>query len=279
MSGLYIDRMSTEALTTRQLAIAELLREERYLPISDLAERFTVTTQTIRRDAAILCDNGLARRLHKGIKSIDFPGTENLAYSQRSMMNALGKREIAELVAELVPADKDVSVSLGIGTTPEQIAAALGRRERLMIATNNLNVAFALSGKRDIRVLVSGGNMRPNDRDFVGIEPIEFFSRYRVDFGITGVGGIDENGDFYDFSAEEVAIRQAILNNCRQRVVVADISKFGRSAPVRGGSLNSVDILVTDLPPPASVQAAAREAGVQLVYNQIKASPRNSTQN
>lgn len=260
--------MTDEMLTFRQLAIADLLREERYLPISDLANRFTVTTQTIRRDAAVLCDNGLARRLHKGIKAVDFPGTENLAYAKRSMLNALAKRDIADLVAELVPADKDVSVSLGIGTTPEQIAVALARRERLMVATNNLNVAFALSGKPDIRVHVSGGQMRALDRDFVGIEPIGFFSQYRVDFGITGVGGIDENGDFYDFSAEEVAIRQAILGNCRQRVVVADTSKFGRSAPVRGGSLNSVDILVIDLPPPPSVQAAARQAGVRLVFRQ-----------
>lgn len=268
--------MSTEALTDRQLAIAELLRQERYLPINILAARFTVTTQTIRRDVGVLCENGLARRLHKGIKAIDFPGTENLAYAQRSMLNALAKREIAELVAKLIPADKDISVSLGIGTSPEQIALSLGRRERLMVATNNLNVAFALSGKRDIRVHVSGGQMRSSDRDFIGMEPVEFFSRYRVDFGITGVGGIDENGDFYDFSAEEVAIRQAILGNCRQRIVVADLSKFGRSAPVRGGSLNSVDILVTDLPPPTSVQAAAREAGVQLVYNQNKALPASS---
>jgi len=271
--------MSTDALTIRQLAIAELLQQERYLPISALADRFTVTTQTIRRDAAVLCDNGLARRLHRGIKAIDFPGTENLAYAQRAMMNALAKREIAELVAELVPADKDVSVSLGIGTTPEQVAMALGRRERLMVATNNLNVALALSGKPEISVHISGGRMRPNDRDFIGLEPVQFFSQYRVDFGITGVGGIDENGDFYDFSAEEIAIRQAILGNCRQRIVVADLSKFGRSAPVRGGSLNSVDILVTDLPPPAGVQAAAREAGVRLVYNQHKTPPVPSIQN
>lgn len=265
--------MNDELLTTRQQAIADLLREERYLPINDLADRFTVTTQTIRRDAAVLCDNGLARRLHKGIKSVDFPGTENQAYAKRAMTNALAKRDIADLVAELVPADKDVSVSLGIGTTPEQIALALGRRDQLMVATNNLNVAFAFGGKTDIRVHVSGGQMRPHDRDFIGIEPVAFFSQYRVDFGITGVGGIDENGDFYDFSAEEVAIRQAILGNCRQRVVVADFSKFGRSAPVRGGSLTSVDILVTDLAPPPSVQAVARDAGVRLVYRQ----PRGST--
>lgn len=254
-----------------------MLREERYLPISDLADRFTVTTQTIRRDAAVLCDNGLALRLHKGIKSVEFPGTENLAYARRAMMNALAKRHIAELVVDLVPSDKDVSVSLGIGTTPEQIAVALSRRDRLMVATNNLNVAFAFGGRPNIRVHVSGGQMRPLDRDFVGIEPVGFFSQYRVDFGITGVGGIDENGDFYDFSAEEIAIRQSILGNCRQRVVVADMSKFGRSAPVRGGSLNSVDILVTDLPPPPSVQAAARQAGVRLVFGQQRSSTIPST--
>ena len=81
--------MNDELLTIRQQAIADLLREERYLPINDLADRFTVTTQTIRRDAAVLCDNGLARRLHKGIKAIDFPGTQNLNYAKRAMLNAL----------------------------------------------------------------------------------------------------------------------------------------------------------------------------------------------
>ena len=153
-----------------------------------------------------------------------------------------------QLTAELVP--DDASVSLGIGTTPEQIAIALSRRTNLLAVTNSLNVATALSGNADIRVHMCGGQMRPHDRDFVGPEAVELFARYRVDFGITGVGGIDEDGNFFDFSAEEVAVRQSILDNCRHRIVVADTTKFGRSAPMRGGSLASVDILITELPAP-----------------------------
>lgn len=262
--------MQDTSLTTRQLAIADLLNEKRYLQIDDLARGFMVTTQTIRRDVAVLCESGLARRLHKGLKAIDFPGTENLNYSKRAILNVLAKRQIAQLVAELVP--DEASVSLGIGTTPEQIAIALSRRSNLLAVTNSLNVASALSGNADIRVHMCGGQMRPYDRDFVGPEAVELFTRYRVDFGITGVGGIDEGGNFFDFSAEEVAVRESILGNCRHRVLVADTTKFGRSAPMRGGSLASVDILVTELPPPESVQEAARAAGVRLIHREPRPS-------
>jgi DeoR family glycerol-3-phosphate regulon repressor len=262
--------MQDNSLTSRQLAIADLLNDKRYLQIDDLARSFMVTTQTIRRDVAVLCESGMARRLHRGLKAIDFPGSENLNYSKRAIMNVLAKREIASLTAELVP--NNSSVSLGIGTTPEQIAIALARRSNLLAVTNSLNVAYALAGHDSIRLHICGGQMRPHDRDFIGPEAVYMFSRYRVDFGITGVGGIDENGNFFDFSAEEVAVRQSILDNCRKRVVVADITKFGRAAPVRGGSLASVDILISELPPPMTVQEAARAAGVQLIHRQPRPS-------
>lgn len=262
--------MQENSLTPRQLAIADLLTEKRSLQIDDLARSFMVTTQTIRRDVAVLCEGGMARRLHKGIKAIDFPGQENLNYSKRAIMNVLAKREIAALTAEFVP--ENASVSLGIGTTPEQIAIALSRRENLLAVTNSLNVAYALAGNPGIRVQMCGGQMRTHDRDFIGADAVDLFARYRVDFGITGVGGIDEQGNFFDFSAEEVAVRQSILDNCRKRIVVADLTKFGRAAPVRGGSLTSVDILVTELPPPMTVQDAARAAGVQLIHLQPRPS-------
>ena len=262
--------MQDNSLTSRQLAIADLLNDKRYLQIDELARSFMVTTQTIRRDVAVLCESGMARRLHKGIKAIDFPGQENLNYSKRAITNVLAKREIAALVADLVP--ENASVSLGIGTTPEQVAIALSRRQTLLAVTNSLNVAYALAGHPGIRIQMCGGQMRPHDRDFIGAESVELFSRYRVEFGITGVGGIDEHGNFFDFSAEEVAVRQSILDNCRTRVVVADLTKFGRATPVRGGSLASVDILVTELPPPPTVQEAARAAGVQLISRQPRPS-------
>ncbi|HEY4201275.1 MAG TPA: DeoR/GlpR family DNA-binding transcription regulator [Devosiaceae bacterium] len=262
--------MHTDTLSSRQLAIADLLNEKRYLQIDELARSFMVTTQTIRRDVAVLCESGMARRLHKGIKAIDFPGNPNLDYSKRAIMNVLAKREIAALAAELVP--EDASVSLGIGTTPEQVAMVLSRRHSLLAVTNNLNVANVLSGHDGIKVHMCGGQMRPHDRDFVGHEAVALFGRYRVDFGITGVGGIDEDGNFLDFSAEEVAVRQSILENSRKRIIVADLSKFGRAAPVRGGSLNAVDILITELPPPPAVQEAARAAGVTMIHREPRPS-------
>ena len=50
----------------RQDQILELVRRRGFVSIDDLAQRFSVTTQTVRRDINELCDEGLLRRYHGG---------------------------------------------------------------------------------------------------------------------------------------------------------------------------------------------------------------------
>jgi DeoR family transcriptional regulator, glycerol-3-phosphate regulon repressor len=248
----------------RRARIAELLAEKGFLQIEDLAEVFAVTPQTIRRDAMALCDSGLAQRTHRGIKTIAFATAENIAYSRRAAINLLAKRKIAALLAAMIPSG--ASVSLGIGTTPEVVARQLLKHRDLFVVTNNLNVAMALSGNSSITVQLCGGRMRNGDRDVLGAQAVELFARHEVDFGVTGVGGIDEGGSFLDFSDDEVSVRQSIIANCRHAVLIADASKFGRAAPVRGGSLTAIKTFVTDTRPADAFVTLAKEYGVSLLY-------------
>ena len=246
--------------TERQAGIVELVRADGFRTIEQLAERFVVTPQTIRRDVNALCDEGLLRRRHGGVE----PALEheNIAYRARKVLNVNDKRKIAALVAREIP--NGASLFFSIGTTPELVANALLQHRDLRIFTNNLNVAYVAATNDSFEVTLIGGRLRNRDRDVLGPEVEAFFNSYKVDYGIFGVGGIDPDGSLLDFDEQEVRARSAILKNARKSYLVADHTKFGRNAVVRGGSLLDVSAFFTDCPPPDHITRIIEKSGVTL---------------
>jgi DeoR family glycerol-3-phosphate regulon repressor len=246
--------------TERQASIVETVRADGFRTIEDLAERFQVTAQTIRRDVNALCEEGLLRRRHGGVE----PALEheNIAYRARKVLHVNEKRKIAALVARHIP--DGASLFFSIGTTPELVASALLQHRSLRIFTNNLNVAYVAATNDSFDVTLIGGRLRNRDRDVLGPEVETFFNSYKVDYGIFGVGGIDPDGSLLDFDEQEVRARSAILANSRQNYLVADHTKFGRNAVVRGGNIAQVSAFFTDTTPPDPIIAMIEKTGVDL---------------
>ncbi|MBR0568134.1 DeoR/GlpR transcriptional regulator [Azoarcus sp. L1K30] len=229
--------------------------------IDALAALFGVTTQTIRRDVNALCDRGLCRRRHGGIDVL--PEGENVAYPARQILDREAKRRIARCVADAVP--ENASLFFGIGTTPEECAHALADRAGLRVMTNNLNVALALRGNPSCELTIAGGRLRKLDCDVIAGEAHGFFSRFSVDIGIYGVGGVAEDGSLLDFNHDEVRMRTELASHCRRRFLVLDHSKFGRGAIVRGGHITEVSCVFTDQAVPSPIAAMLEAAGVALI--------------
>lgn len=247
----------------RQREIAELTRAEGFASVELLARRYGVSPQTIRRDINMLCDRGLVRRLRGGAGIPALPHeSANIAYDDRQVMNLDAKRRIAGMVAEHIP--DGASLSIGIGTTPEQVALALADRRGLSVITNNLNAAMALCRADSNAVTIVGGRLRNRDRDVTGDPAVALFASFKVDFAVFGVGGIDEEGGLLDFDRDEVRAREAMASNARARLLVADHSKFGRNAFARGGDMADMDALFTDRPVPAAFAAMVAASGVAL---------------
>jgi DeoR family transcriptional regulator, glycerol-3-phosphate regulon repressor len=248
-------------LEDRCRIIHRLVIEQGYQSIESLSMRFGVTPQTIRRDVNALCEKGLCRRKHGGIDMI-LVG-ENLAYAARQTMNLEAKRLIARCVAARV--QQGASLFFGIGTTPEQCALALAHHEGLRVMTNNLNAAFALRRNGTCELTVAGGRMRNTDGDVIAGEAHDFFSRFEVDVGIFGVGGVAEDGGLLDFNHDETRMRTTLTEHCRKRFLVLDHSKFGRGATVRAGHITQVDTVFTDRSVPGPIAEILDHAGVEVV--------------
>jgi len=158
-----------------------------------------------------------------------------------------GKRDIGEAAAELIPDGATVFIS--IGSTPVAVARALHRHKGLTVITNNLSAAMALSDEVSNRIILPGGEVRLPDRDILGDEVLELFSRYRADIAIFGAAGVAEDGALLEFHVAEVQARERIRENSKVSMLVLDNTKFGRPAPAVGESLLDIDHIILDRHP------------------------------
>jgi len=247
-------------MNQRQQEILSLVQQQGFVSIETLAQNFSVTSQTIRRDINSLCDQQLLTRYHGGAGLSS--SVENVDYATRQVMNLEAKQQIAKMTADHIP-DR-ASVFINIGTTTEEIAKALLNHTELRIITNNLNVAAILRSNPSFEIIIAGGVVRQRDGGITGEATIDFIRQFKVDFGIIGISSIDTDGTLLDFDYHEVRVAQAIIENSRQIFLAADHSKFERCAMVRLGSISQIDALFTDRQPPEHIVDILAEKGISL---------------
>ncbi|MDF3836329.1 DeoR/GlpR family DNA-binding transcription regulator [Cupriavidus basilensis] len=249
-------------LNPRQTALLEEVRTQGFASIDELARKFGVTLQTVRRDVNLLAENGMLARFHGGVR-VEGSTVENIAYRQRQVLNAEGKARIARAVASAVP--EGCSLILNIGTTVEEIARALMHHRGLRVITNNLNVASILADNPDCEVIVAGGVLRSRDRGIVGEATVEFISQFKVDIGLIGISGIEADGTLRDYDFREVKVARTIIEHSREVWLAADASKFNRQAMVELARFSEIDRLFTDEPPKPPFERMLEESGVSCV--------------
>ncbi|WP_419768777.1 DeoR/GlpR family DNA-binding transcription regulator [Arcobacter sp.] len=246
----------------RQAYILEKVRQEKSATVEKLSKIFSVSVQSIRKDINFLCEEGLLRRIYGGVEMA--LQKDNISYDNRKIIHYDEKKIIARLIAKQIP--NNSSLFFSIGTTPEIIAKELINHKNLKIFTNNLNVALVCCENSSFEVTLHGGLLRNKHRDIVGNDIEKFFSSYSVDFGIYGVGAIEENGSLLDFTQEECQAREAISKSSKKVFLVADYSKFERNAYIRSGNISNVNSIFCDKKPPKNICKLLEKNSVEINY-------------
>jgi len=248
-------------LSPRHQEILDIAKTQGKVQVEDLASRFEMTPQTIRKDLNELCEKKLLNRIHGGAV---FPsGMENMQYEQRRQIAAGEKEAIGRAAARLIP--DNASLFVNIGTTTEAVSQALLDHGKLMVITNNINVANRLRVYPQFEVVIAGGVVRGADGGIVGEAAVDFIRQFKVDFAVIGASAIDEDGALLDYDFREVKVAQAIIANARHVILVADSTKFERTAPVRIAHISQVHSFVTDRGVPANLRRICRENSVELM--------------
>lgn len=230
----------------RQTDLLHRLETNSYLSVEDIVGLYGVNAQTARRDIIALEKGGHARRLHGGVTIVRSILLSTL--QQRRIDNVLAKEKIAQLTARLIP--QDVSLFLDTGTTCEAIAAALCDHARLRVLTYSLRSANILCNNPDFVVAVPGGFVRAGDSGVHGENTPDFIKRFKFDYAIVSVSGVDAQGNMGDDDPGEVSTVRAAMAQSAKTILAVDHSKFGHTGMVQLGSIRDVDVIVCERKPP-----------------------------
>lgn len=251
----------------RRAAIAEEARRAGRVRVADLAERFEVAPETIRRDLDVLAEGGALRRVHGGAIPVDDFDPHEATLTDREVKNAAAKQAIAAAAMTYVP-QRDGTIILDAGSTTNALATCLlqpGPITDLSVVTNSVPAALTLTSTNQHTVLLLGGTVRPVTRAAVGPTTLEQLGRVRVDVVFLGTNGLSEGFGLTTPDAAEAAVKRGMVSAARTRVVLADRTKFGHDFFVRFAALKDIDVLVTDAKPTGSLASALSAHQIEVV--------------
>ncbi|MHA7175101.1 DeoR/GlpR family DNA-binding transcription regulator [Arthrobacter sp. Sr24] len=255
----------------RQSRIAELVRAQGRVGVNDLAELFSITQETVRRDLAALEEVGMLRRVHGGAVSVDRLTRSELSLSERQSQHLEEKLRIATAALALIPQAPSASILLDAGTTTAALAERLARwtpanpGDELLVITNSLPMAGTLSTNTHLLLDIVGGRVRALTSAVVGARATEQLGALRPDIAFIGTNGIHASFGLSTPDPVEAATKTAMVKAARQVVALADASKLGTETLVRFATLEEIDILVTTTTPSGELAAALAAADVQVV--------------
>ena len=260
----------------RQQLIVGLITASGRASVTDLAERFSITTETVRRDLAALEAAGSVRRVHGGAVSPDRFSTNEESILVRTDQRQPEKTRIAEAALALIPQDRTGSILIDAGSTTEALAELLAARTaattaisepaaELVVITHSLPVAAKLSGEPGIALHLLGGKVRGITQAAVGQSTVEAARRLRPDIAFIGTNGIHAAFGLSTPDPEEAAVKAAFVQSARRIVVLADSSKLDTETLVQFASLKDLDTLITDTIPSQELADALSDAGVEVV--------------
>ena len=246
--------------TQRRQAILAEVRQAKAVSADELARRFGVSLETIRRDLRGLRDQGLLERVYGGALSVR--STEG-TFAARSTLHSDRKLAIARLAATLVgPED---TIVIDVGTTALEVARALPASFRGRVLTNSVPAAMELAAREEVELLLCGGQVRTGDAACSGAHAESFFAEFYADKAFLGSGGVHTQAGLTDYHPPEVITRRTIIAHSTASYVLADSSKLGAIAVHRVCPLSRVTAVLTDHEASTEATAALTRAGCTLL--------------
>ncbi|BDH55251.1 DeoR/GlpR family DNA-binding transcription regulator [Tsukamurella sp. PLM1] len=247
----------------RQRAIGELVSGRGRASVVELAERFDVTPETVRRDLDVLERLGGVRRVHGGAVAAGVLAGTEPGVGEREVTNADAKRAIGHAARRFLP-PAGGSVLLDAGTTTIAAAREMPAGLRITAITNSVPVAATLAGRDGIELRLLGGRVRGLTQAAVGAGTVAEVAALHADVALIGTNGLSAARGLSTPDADEAAIKRALIAAADFVVLLTDAAKFDRESLVGFAGLDSIDVLVTDTAPTGALAAALADHGVDV---------------
>ena len=247
-------------IDTRRRKILEMLKNEGQVTVKQLSDVFGTTPVTIRNDLDTLAlEERLVRTRGGAVKKADDAQPDWYAADINEIYKRAEKAAIAEKVLDYV--QNGDTLFINSGTTTLMVAEALSKRHGLHVVTTSLAVASYMTRLPGIHVVLLGGELNANYGFTHGGDAVEQLRRYRSDWCILSVDGVDAENGITTFHAEEVMLDRMMIDQSKRHIIVADHTKIGRAGFSRVCGVHSELIIITDSGCDRSAQEQMEEVG------------------
>jgi DeoR family fructose operon transcriptional repressor len=227
----------------RHFRILEQARSHSRVEVSALAADLEVTTETIRRDLALLERQGQLRRVHGGAVHVQRLGYEPTV-TARKLQQAEEKARIGRAARDLLP--DGGSILVDSGTTCLELVRHLPADLAISVVTNSLQASALLAELPQVDLLFLGGRIRDVTGAGVGAWTISALASVHVDVAFVGANGLTPEHGLTTPDQAEAEVKKAMVGAGARVVCLADHTKVGRTQLCRFAELQRVDVLVTD---------------------------------
>ncbi|MDD5598465.1 MAG: DeoR/GlpR family DNA-binding transcription regulator [Victivallaceae bacterium] len=210
--------------------------------LADLSGQLDVSEATVRRDLQSLEEQGKARRVHGGAVRVHFPRTEPI-FTKKATFHAEEKNHIADLALEFI--EDDDSIFLDGGSTVLALARKLEQKKNLTIVTNSIMAAAELM-ESPHRLILLGGEFRAISRTLVGPLTAQIVNALNINKAFMGTIGFTVEDGISTTDPNEAYTKELIMRRAAKVIVLADSSKIGVPSFVNSGSLEDIDVLISD---------------------------------
>lgn len=248
-------------MNKRQEQEIKLLADHHFLSVKQLSSHLNVSEMTIRRDIQFLDQNKLAKQLYGGIKEI--PVISDYNRSLELTLNTDKKIEIAKLAASMIN-NQDI-IFFDTGTTVELIADYLSEDIECTFITYSLPIINKLIKLKNSTLIVCGGQYSQQSNSFFSSEQTPEIDKYRANKAFIGITGFDNKLGVTCSYLEEKPLKQALIRNSKETIIVSDSSKFGTVSTYIFGKEKDFNKIITDHSIPKEYEEFLKDTGIEII--------------
>ena len=250
------ERFSVDMKEKRIELISDYVKKKTFVTNEELCSQFDISMSTLRRDLGILQNEGIIEKVYGGVKSSISPPIETVSehnlspFSVRNEINREAKSVIAERAASFIE-EEDV-IFIDTGTSTVHILPYLAGFRHLTIITNSVYILYYCLNYPQITTMILPGELFCKSGGIIGVECLTALEDYTINKSFMACTGLTIENGIVNSSPGEISIKRKALERSNRHFLLADSSKFNKSAMLSVAPLTDFDVIITEKEPEQS---------------------------
>ncbi len=248
----------------RREQLVEQLNATGSIRVDEMAKRFNVTEDCIRKDLTILEKEGMLKKVYGGAVPV-----RNHPHTYSSYDREKEESEERDIIANKAYAliKEDEKIYLDVSVTSVRIARLLRENpKKITVITNMISVLIELADVSEIKVIFLGGEINEQRDAFWSSATFENLRRVHIDAAFLGTVGVDiQKNDLSTYFENDAMLKHQVITQSKKSYVLAESKKFQSDGDYNYATLDEIDGIISGIPLSKEIQKSLTKRKVEIL--------------